>query len=120
MSTIKEAAIVCALLILVVFTGVTAASGAQRFNVKCTDNLRNLRRAAQQYENDHDGVIPPVVLPVKSNAVFWPNRLLPYIGNNTQVFYCPQKRGFLGGVKNTGKPLKPRFCKRKIPKLCDF
>ncbi len=90
MNSIKEVAIAAAVLAMVVFTGVTAASGSQRFNVKCTDNLRQLRRAARQYENDHDGVIPPVVLPVKSNAVFWPNRLLRYIGSDTQIFYCPQ------------------------------
>ena len=90
MNNIKEISIVAAVLAMVVFTGVTAASGSQRFNVKCTDNLRNLRRAAQQYENDHDGVIPPVVQSVKHHALFWPNRLLRYIGSNTQIFYCPQ------------------------------
>lgn len=90
MRNFKELAVVAALLLLVVFTGVTAASGSKRFNVKCTGNLKSLRRAAMQYENDHDGVIPPVVQSVKKHSMFWPNRLLPYIGSNTQIFYCPQ------------------------------
>ena len=90
MKNFKELTVVAALLIMVVFTGVTAASGSKKFNVKCTDNLKSLRRAAQQYENDHDGIIPPVVLPVKSHAVFWPDRLMPYIGNRTEILYCPQ------------------------------
>ena len=90
MNSLKEVAIVAALLILVVFTGVSAASGSKRFNVNCVDNLKNLRQAAQQYENDNDGITPPVVQSVKKHSMFWPNRLMRYIGNRTEILYCPQ------------------------------
>ena len=89
MRNIKELTLVLTAAVLTAVTGLTAAN-AQRFKVKCVDNLKTLRTAAILYEADHDGVIPPVVLPVKKHAVFWPNRLVRYLSTRVEVFYCPE------------------------------
>lgn len=88
MKNIMELLCVLAAAALTGVTGLSAANAA-RVKVNCADNLKTLRTAAAQYENDHDGVIPPVVLSVNKRSVFWPERILPYLDTRTEVFYCP-------------------------------
>ena len=95
MNSFKELFLTAAVAGSLCITAATAAQGMKRINVRCSDNLKNLRRAAQMYENDHNGIIPPVLLPVNGRAVFWTERIIPYLGSRMELFYCPQdeKRG---------------------------
>ena len=90
MNSSKELFSAVAVIALLFLCGASVVSGTKRFHVKCTDNLKHLRQAAQQYENDHKGIIVPVLMPVKNRAVFWSERILPYLGSRMEIFYCPQ------------------------------
>lgn len=96
MRNIKELAFVLSMAVLLLFCGVTTAARSGRLaRVNCENNLKVLRQTAQQYENDHNGIIIPVLLPVKKRAAFWSDRMLPYLKNRMEPFYCPldTKRG---------------------------
>lgn len=96
MRNIKELVFVLAVTAILLVCGVTTAAQAGRLaRVKCENNLKALRQTAQKYENDHNGTIVPVLLPVKKRAVFWSERLLPYLKTRMEPLYCPQdaKRG---------------------------
>src|ERR1700751_3269127 len=80
-----------------------ARAKAKAKGVQCMDNLKEILLASQLYAGDYDDGLPPYGISGVNPATFivikggvnntadegWPDTLLHYVGNNTNVYNCP-------------------------------
>lgn len=67
-------------------------------SIKCASNARQLGLGARFYSDDRDGILIPYAVdkPAPAGAFVpdpavtrWPDILVPFTGNNSNVFHCP-------------------------------
>ena len=55
----------------------------------CQSNLKQIGLGFEQYKNDYDGYIAPMILGSGKDGTYaWPTMMMPYIKSN-QIFTCP-------------------------------
>lgn len=66
--------------------------------IKCANNARQLSLGARFYSDDRDGILLPYAVDKPAGAgafvpdpavTRWPDILVPFTGNNSNVFHCP-------------------------------
>lgn len=75
---------IVAILAALMVSGLSAARSRARL-VACASNLRSIGQAVMLYATEHDGRLPPVAA---VDGTIWDTALLPYLGNNSDVFLC--------------------------------
>lgn len=115
--TLIELLVVIAIISILLALLMPAIQGAKERarRVQCVNNLKQIAIAFNMYANENRGWLPtPGNLPLdfgvssplytgnaNTNATFMAQSLLPYLGGNGRVFYCPSAR-FLwpNGIQN--------------------
>jgi prepilin-type N-terminal cleavage/methylation domain-containing protein/prepilin-type processing-associated H-X9-DG protein len=79
-----------------------ASAKAKAKSIECMNNMKQILLASRLYADDYDDGLPPygisglrppfIVIPNGVNTMNdqgWPDTILHYLGNNTNVFNCP-------------------------------
>ena len=60
----------------------------------CSGNQKQIAMAILMYASDFDGYL----VRTKEGLLYWPEVILPYLGNNTDLYICPTKGKLPAGV----------------------
>lgn len=93
--------LIIAILMALSFSAFSKATQRGR-SVACLSNMKQIGVAQLMYSNDNDNYFTPARLNSSSGVAYWPQLLLPYLGQelvyypaeaDASVFWCPSAKG---------------------------
>jgi prepilin-type N-terminal cleavage/methylation domain-containing protein len=91
--TLVEVLVVMSILVALLAIGYVMMAPARQkgYEAQCTQQMRQIYMAFALYDSDHnpEQVFPgPSIISTIAQTTF--NRLMPYVDNEQEIFYCPQ------------------------------